>query len=49
MSKDRILSGLEKSFNELDRKFDRIEVAVLGVYVLLGLTVPAILVYGGFL
>ena len=32
-----------------DRKFDRIEVAVLGVYVLLGLTVPAILVYGGFL
>jgi hypothetical protein len=44
-----LMSGIEKSFDELDKRFDRIEVALVGVYVLLGLTVPAILLYGGFL
>tara|TARA_B110000503_G_scaffold116833_1_gene176289 strand:+ start:191 stop:343 length:153 start_codon:yes stop_codon:yes gene_type:complete len=48
MSSDKILSGLEESFDELEKKFDRLELAIYGIYLLLGLTIPATIILGGF-
>ena len=34
MKEDKILSGLEESFDTLDEKFDRLEMAITGLFVL---------------
>lgn len=38
MTEDRILSGLERSFDELDRRTNKLERMVIGLYFLVGLT-----------
>jgi hypothetical protein len=38
MTEDRILSGLERSFDELDRRANKMERMIIGLYVLVALT-----------
>tara|TARA_R110000868_G_scaffold36840_4_gene130354 strand:+ start:129 stop:284 length:156 start_codon:yes stop_codon:yes gene_type:complete len=48
VKEDKILSGLEESFDMLDNKFDRLELAIIGLYILNVSIVAAAIFLGVF-
>ena len=50
MSKiNEAMSGIERSFDVHDRKFDRLELAIFGLYVINVGMIAAVIFTGGFL